>query len=791
MEIAAAVIGITNITIRTSADLWGLCDTWRDAPKELHYLRDDLVRAQEFLAQVKVGIDKLRLNHPVSDAVEKEPLRQLEVLLKKGLAVVSEIETIVHRISDGRYYEKSETESISWLDAKPEALSKRRRMVWLSKAGRIGRLRTMFKEIGMGICASLISLNVTISMAVMSSLAESEADILSQIRESEEMLSKAIHQSQDSTVLRIEKRLETISSHIGARIDDSTGVHSSRSEFSSVDAFMVGMATSKSLSQNPLLGQCDRSCLCRCHWQQKRRAGAAMRGKQQWQLQSLQKVFGSATLDYSGALTRWTRCDDASCRSRKAKTGETVKFHYQFPAWLLNIVICLFFSTALFGGPELLLRVRHAITIERRTTSIFGYIDRADLAGLKSLLRDRRGSVHDVLPIAGDESPLLYAVKSGIHDIRLVRLLLQAGADPNEEDAVRNTPLMAVTAKFESGTEWGKQLSQLFRVDDLLQDEEKYTVLHRIILGMLPLRLEDVLHKENVRAQLSARAWTGDQPLHLAIRRGNLDASVALIRAGADVNAPEPMNHDRTPLHYAARGGYTEIARLLLQHGAGVDTRDDQGFGPIHLAAAAGSVDVVALLIQHGVDVNTAHTYGAHALAFAASAGSIPVIRYLLDHGADMNNRDDDGDVALYEAVAFRRHEAARLFLDRGADLSNINESDRSFLHLLAIAGDVEMMRIFASKAESLRGLDREGRDSTGKTPRQLFRERANIEDMTPQSLALREAFNHLLALVGQDAPQGVVTVGLKGEDGVRQEEEEEEFFEASERRDEPVMCSS
>ncbi|KAK0622504.1 hypothetical protein B0T14DRAFT_563953 [Immersiella caudata] len=118
-----------------------------------------------------MDIEKLRLNYLACDAVQEESLRQLELLLK-CLAIISEIESIVCQISDARYHEKNE-DTPDWLNAELDMLSKRRRMASLRKAPR--------------------------------------SDIMSQIRESEETISKAIHRSQNNMVLKIERKLETLS----------------------------------------------------------------------------------------------------------------------------------------------------------------------------------------------------------------------------------------------------------------------------------------------------------------------------------------------------------------------------------------------------------------------------------------------------------------------------------------------------------------------------------------------------------------------------------------------------
>lgn len=54
------------------------------------------------------------------------------------------------------------------------------------------------------------------------------------------------------------------------------------------------------------------------------------------------------------------------------------------------------------------------------------------------------------------------------------------------------------------------------------------------------------------------------------------------------VNTPD--NAGYTPLHYAARKGYVDICKILLQNGALVDAQTKSGHAtPIHKAAAAGN----------------------------------------------------------------------------------------------------------------------------------------------------------------------------------------------------------
>ena len=60
--------------------------------------------------------------------------------------------------------------------------------------------------------------------------------------------------------------------------------------------------------------------------------------------------------------------------------------------------------------------------------------------------------------------------------------------------------------------------------------------------------------------------------------------------------------HDRTPLHHAARGGDVAACQALLEHGAVVNAMDDAGNTPLHLAVSAGCHPLVALLLDKGAD---------------------------------------------------------------------------------------------------------------------------------------------------------------------------------------------
>ena len=60
--------------------------------------------------------------------------------------------------------------------------------------------------------------------------------------------------------------------------------------------------------------------------------------------------------------------------------------------------------------------------------------------------------------------------------------------------------------------------------------------------------------------------WGGLSPLHHAVRQGHVDATVALLKGGADIDLPTGDN--TTPLLMASINGQWDLAAILLKHGA-------------------------------------------------------------------------------------------------------------------------------------------------------------------------------------------------------------------------------
>ena len=136
-------------------------------------------------------------------------------------------------------------------------------------------------------------------------------------------------------------------------------------------------------------------------------------------------------------------------------------------------------------------------------------------------------------------------------------------------------------------------------------------------------KLREVLGRLPSATTVDENGWTD---LHWAAVLNLPELADALIDAGADLGARlkddrEPLSdslrrlldefgvsHDyskngSTPLHGAASENASEVAALLIGHGADVNPKDVYGDTPLHIAVRENASGVAALLIEHGADV--------------------------------------------------------------------------------------------------------------------------------------------------------------------------------------------
>ena len=137
---------------------------------------------------------------------------------------------------------------------------------------------------------------------------------------------------------------------------------------------------------------------------------------------------------------------------------------------------------------------------------------------------------------------------------------------------------------------------------------------------------------------------------HHVLESPTLWSSYSIIVRTLTPEATAIQRHFMKPLlHEASSSGNLNIAKLLLNNGAGVNALDDRGGSPLYKASQSWQFDVALLLLKSGADVNTRNKYNKTPLHEASAIGNINISRLLLNAGADINARDNQCKVSLGE----------------------------------------------------------------------------------------------------------------------------------------------
>lgn len=163
-----------------------------------------------------------------------------------------------------------------------------------------------------------------------------------------------------------------------------------------------------------------------------------------------------------------------------------------------------------------------------------------------------------------------------------------------------------------------------------------------------------------------------------AIDNNNVEQAKACIKLGADVNGTvitDEQGYTRPMLMYAIVKENKAIAEMLIQAGADVNAKTDDGVTAIMSAASFGLKDIAEQLIKAGADVNAKADNGWSALMLAQGNETKDIAELLIKAGANVNTTDDNGWTALILATGNGAKDIVELLIKAGADV-NATELD-------------------------------------------------------------------------------------------------------------------
>jgi ankyrin repeat protein len=217
------------------------------------------------------------------------------------------------------------------------------------------------------------------------------------------------------------------------------------------------------------------------------------------------------------------------------------------------------------------------------------------------------------------KTPLHWAVADS--DLELTRLLVAHGADPNAQDHRGNTPLLGVV--WERGER-----------DEKVETEREVAFLdflRQAAALLLSAGADPNTADEYGWTLLQYALGIGGEyadltiPLHHAVVVRALELVERLLEADADPNAATAVG--ATPMHAAALWPAPNVMQKLLDHGGKIDPQDQLGNTPLHVAARANfRREVVRFLLTRGAAVNTRNQRGETPLDIATGRTPYQVI---------------------------------------------------------------------------------------------------------------------------------------------------------------------
>ena len=163
-------------------------------------------------------------------------------------------------------------------------------------------------------------------------------------------------------------------------------------------------------------------------------------------------------------------------------------------------------------------------------------------------------------------------------------------------------------------------------VDLLRTRRSQFDIFEASALGRTDL-VEDLL----AQSPVLANAWSGDgfAPLHFAAFFGQDSVGRILLEHHADPSAHSRNDMKVTPLHSAAAGRHTAIVHALLDHGAPVNAKQQQGWTALHAAAQNGDQAMVDLLLKYGANPNARNDDGVMPEQLAHDKGHVEIAERL------------------------------------------------------------------------------------------------------------------------------------------------------------------
>ncbi|KAF3912191.1 Ankyrin-2 [Orbilia brochopaga] len=248
----------------------------------------------------------------------------------------------------------------------------------------------------------------------------------------------------------------------------------------------------------------------------------------------------------------------------------------------------------------------------------------------------------------------------------ITKLLLDAGANPNEINAYGTNPMFIAC---EAGT------------------------------------LEVVQHLVNAGAEIGPAGPRKSSPLHRAAQRNALDIAKFIIEKWGIENASFQKKDGVAPLHLAVENMATDVIQYLVEEIKVELNQVSVNAGtPLAIACRRQEIAYIDMLLRNGADVNVYKAISTSPLRVAVNTRNIKVLERILETDVDVNATGGDYWSALHHAIkgdSFNRVAVVKKLLEHPAidvNISRPGEPNDTPLQAAILAGSLESVEALLSK---------------------------------------------------------------------------------------------
>ncbi|XP_018907926.2 uncharacterized protein [Bemisia tabaci] len=327
-------------------------------------------------------------------------------------------------------------------------------------------------------------------------------------------------------------------------------------------------------------------------------------------------------------------------------------------------------------------------------------------------------------------TPIFLAIFN--ENLRIVKMMVQAGADLNVKAKFNMTPLCCAV---ETGN-----INMVTRLLDLganieAKDEKNNSLVHTAASCGLPEMIKFLIERG---LSVNCRNDNDETPLHKAVRNEQKEAVKMLLTHGADVNVVASYIPDEIPedsLNQESEEGFLakfkeirqdkycttliiavikkriDLVEILIQAGADVNTKTNLlHLSPLHFAIGVRSLQLIKLLLKAGSDVNAKSAFDTSPLLLAVISNEGKIVETLLEVAEiEVNCLNDKGSTPLTTAASNGLLSIVKMLVMRGALINGAPSEAFLPLHKALFFGKEHVVNWLINNGASVRARDSRG----------------------------------------------------------------------------------